>query len=397
MDLRAQIERLERRMNTAPAVPFVPPLVSSFAPAPVPIPPVHATGIPLVPITPQAQFAAFPPAPVAPVSPVTAPLVPIACLRTADAPKYLGNNKKQSLEHWLLQLGIWMRVNQILSDEQRISTVLMQLKGGATKYCNQFMELAAQGKPLGTWENFVTFLQVGYRNMAPAWRAQEQIEAHCAKRHNSMTKFAEDFQSLAQKSGYSDVELIRCIDNQRSNRIRNIMISTKMLTPGQFPTNWQAYLDYVLGIKACVRDLLSTMRNQTQGSSSSKPADAMDVDAVCKAEKEKKPMNAEQRKWFDNGMCIRCGLHKPKFNKPCPDPKYKGLFNIPSHKKEAKKTETCAVDSQDADSPDSQSTAGPSSSNKIAALEAQLAALQLQVTTARIEEVASSPDFVQTL
>jgi hypothetical protein len=108
-------------------------------------------------------------------------------------------------------------------------------------------------------------------------------------------------------------------------------------------------------------------------------------------------MNAEQCKWFNNGMCICCGLHKPKFNKPCPDPKYKGLFDIPSCKKEAKKTETCAVDSQDTNSPDSQSTAGPSSSNKIATLEAQLAALQLQVTMARIEEVANSLDFVQTL
>jgi hypothetical protein len=123
----------------------------------------------------------------------------------------------------------------------------------------------------------------------------------------------------------------------------------------------------------------------------------MDIDAVCKAEKEKKPMNAEQHKWFDNSMCIQCGLHKPKFNKPCPDPKYKGLFNIPSHKKEAKKTETQVVNSQDANSPDSQSTAGPSSSDKIAALEGQLAALQLQVTMVRIEEVASTPDFVQTL
>jgi hypothetical protein len=137
----------------------------------------------------------------------------------------------QSLEHWLLQLGIWMHVNQILSNKQRISTALMQLKGGAAEYCNQFMKLAAQGKPLGTWENFVTFLQVGYHNMAPAWHAQEQIEAHCAKCHNSMTKFAEDFWSLAQKSGYSDIELICCIDNQRSNQICDIMINAEMAMP----------------------------------------------------------------------------------------------------------------------------------------------------------------------
>jgi hypothetical protein len=106
-----------------------------------------------------------------------------------------------------------------------------------------------------------------------------------------------------------DIELICCINNQHSNWICDIMISAKMLTPRQFPTNWQAYLDYVLGIEARVCNLSSTMHNWTQGSLSSKPADAMDIDTVCKAEKKKKPMNAEQHKWFDNSMCIHCSLH----------------------------------------------------------------------------------------
>jgi hypothetical protein len=280
MDLHTHIEHLEKCMDAIPAIPLVLPPALAFALAPAPVPPVHAMGIPLVPVAPQAHFAGFPLVPVAPVAPVTAPLVPIACLHTANTPKYLDNNKKQSLEHWLLQLGIWMRINQILSNKQHISTALMQLEGGAAKYCNQFIELAAQGRPLGTWENFVMFLQVGYCNMAPTWCVQEQIEAYCAKRHNSMTKFAEDFWSLAQKFGYLDVKLIHCIDDQCSNQIRNIMISTKMSTPGQFLTNWQAYLDYMLGIEARVCNLSSTTCNQTQGSLSSKPIDAMDVNAI---------------------------------------------------------------------------------------------------------------------
>jgi hypothetical protein len=194
-------------MDTIPAIPLVLFLAPGPAPASALVPLVQATGIPLVPVAPLAPFAGFSLVPVAPLAsfagfslvpiapaaPVMASSIPIACHCTANIPKYLGNDKKQSLEHWLLQLGIWMCVNQILSNEQHISTALMQLEGGAAKYCNQFMELAAQGKPLGTWENFVTFLQVGYRNMAPAQWAQEQIEAHCAKPHDSMTKFAEDF------------------------------------------------------------------------------------------------------------------------------------------------------------------------------------------------------------
>jgi hypothetical protein len=375
IELRQKIHDLENRPVPAPVVYNAPAPV--FAPVPGPAP-----GAPTAPVTPAP--AAQP------------PTVPTARLCTADAPKYSGNDKKQTLEQWLLQLGVWMRVNQILLDEQRVATAIMQLEGGAAEYAHDYLERAAGGLPLGTWIDFVRFMQIGYRDMAPARRAQELLEAHCAKRHDSMTKFAEEFRSLAQKSGYSDVELIRRIDEQRSHRLRNIMISAELGHPGSLPTTWPAYLDHVLGIEARIRDMSSTTCTRTQGGSSSKPADSMDVDAVRKEEQERKPLNAEQRKWYDKSMCVYCGKHKPKFGTPCKNPKYKGRFEIPKRRK-AEKTKTRVVDSQDTDSPDSQSTTGPTLSDQIAALQAQVAALQLQVTTARIKEVADKLDFVQTL
>jgi hypothetical protein len=200
--LCAQVEQLEQRQFTSvPSASFVPN---------APMPPVTH------PFMLGSQAQAAPPAPSSAPAVPSAPSSQHTRVRVNSPPKFSGNDKKQTLEHWLRQIGVWMRFNAITSDKQRITTALMHLEGGVLEYCNMFLQAASLGQPLGTWDAFVKFLETGYRDMAPAKRAQELLKQHCSKKHESISKFAEDFCSLAVKSKYSDVELIRRIDEQRN-------------------------------------------------------------------------------------------------------------------------------------------------------------------------------------
>jgi hypothetical protein len=178
------------------------------------------------------------------------------------------------------------------------------------------------------------------------------------------------------------------------------MIGMEVTQPGTLPVHWAQYLDYALNIEARMRDLTGTTRTQTTTTAtpSAKTSNAMDVDAIRKADQEKKPLNAKQRKWYEDSLCIKCGKHKPKYATPCPEPKYKGKYDLPKRQDKGKKAEVRAVNSQNTNSSDSQSTTLPAESTELHALRAQVAALQQQMTTARIEEVVNNDqDFQQTL
>jgi hypothetical protein len=388
--LCAQVEQLEQRQFTsAPSASF-----TTNAPSALQAHPFM--------MGPPAPAPALAPAP-APLAAPAAPPLPSAqhtCVCVDSPPKFSGNDKKQTLKHWLRQVGVWMRFNMITSNKQRITTALMHLEEGALKYCNMFLQAASLGQPLGTWDTFVKFLETGYRDMAPAKCAQEQLEQHCSKKHESISKFAEDFRSLALKSKYLDVELIRRIDEQHNTQLCDVMIGMEVTQPGTLPVHWAQYLDYALNIEAHMRDLTGTTRtrNTTTATPLAKASDAMDVDAICKANQEKKPLNAEQRKWYDDSLCIKCGKHKPKYATLCPEPKYKGKYDLPKQQDKGKKAEVCTVNSQNTNSSDSQSTTVPVESTELRALRTQVAALQQQMTTARIEEVVNNDqDFQQTL
>ena len=129
--------------------------------------------------------------------------------KIADPPKFKGKTQDLMVEQWLQKLGIWFQYQNIVKDEDKITTALLFLEGGAQSYMDDYAEKAAEGHHLGTWDVFVDRLRSGYRELAPEKSAQQSLEELCAKTHVSISSFAENFHRLAIKSGYSDIELIR--------------------------------------------------------------------------------------------------------------------------------------------------------------------------------------------
>ena len=128
--------------------------------------------------------------------------------KITDPPKFKGKTLDLTVEQWFQKLGIWFRYQNITSEDDKITTALLFLEGGAQSYMDDYAQKAAEGVPLGTWNNFVNRLRSGYRELAPEKSAQQSLEEHCRKSHASLALFAENFRRFAIKSGYSDVELI---------------------------------------------------------------------------------------------------------------------------------------------------------------------------------------------
>lgn len=254
--------------------------------------------------------------------------------KVAEPPKYKGNKSSDiTLEQWLQKMGLWFRHHNISGDEDKITMALMYLEGGAQSYMDDYIEKAAVGLMLGSWDDFISRLKSGYRQLAPEKSAQQSLEELCAKTHSSISKFAEDFRRFASKSGYSDVELIRRIDAQVNKDVRGIMITHRQLSPATVPTKWENYLDWVLSIEMQFRDNPNSRAHQhTPVAPRAKDPNAMDVDAIRKPEKLAK----EQETWLAEGKCFRCGKHPYRKNEKCRNPQYKGFYELPERKAPAK-------------------------------------------------------------
>ncbi|EJF60319.1 hypothetical protein DICSQDRAFT_31090, partial [Dichomitus squalens LYAD-421 SS1] len=153
-----------------------------------------------------------------------------------------------TLEQWLQKMGLWFRVQNITTDDDKITLALMYLEGGAHDYVEDYVETASNGGTLGSWTDFVNRLKAGYRQLAPEKTAQTSLEEWCSKSHSTVIQFAENFHRYTSKSGYADVELIRRIDNQvgKNSQILTVMTAMRQVNPMLIPTKWEHYLDWVL-------------------------------------------------------------------------------------------------------------------------------------------------------
>lgn len=256
-------------------------------------------------------------------TPHAAPTTPATTRpRIADPPKYKGKGDI-TLEQWLQKFGIWTRYQNIDNDEQRITTALMFLEGGALAFMDDYAQQASEGQPLGSWSSFVDRLKAGYRELAPEKSAQVALDTTMRKRFGSVATFAEEFRRYASRTGYSDVELISRIDQHVPENIRLVQVTMRTTSPHLVPKTWENYLDWVLSLEMQLRDTKHLANTHT--TPRQKDPNAMDIDALKKPEK----LSKEQVEWLEKKLCFRCGKHPFRKNDKCRNPKYKGFYELP--------------------------------------------------------------------
>ncbi|KZT11117.1 uncharacterized protein LAESUDRAFT_754811 [Laetiporus sulphureus 93-53] len=244
------------------------------------------------------------------------------CIKIAEPPHYSG---KGSLEDWLQQLGIWMRWNEINNDEHKITTALLHLEGGALTYMSEYATRAAARQALGTWEDFVDILKVNYRTLNPDKDAQQHLKDICGKTYPTMVSFAEQFRQWATKTNLEHTALIGYIAEHRSKDVHQAMVTRDSLGISD-PITWPEYLDLCLQLESKFRADKAGQHGTVATSSSAprtpKDPNAMVVDRVS-------TLTKEQEGWLEKKLCVRCGKHPFVFKQRCPDPKYKGKFEMP--------------------------------------------------------------------
>lgn len=187
-DLRNQIDALRAAGIPPPAPPPTRPPPPSFA-----LPP---------PRPPAPPFPPAPPAPLAPPQPAQ-PTANDRKPKIPDPPKFAGKDKgsKLTLDQWLQKMNVWIRYQGFTRDNDKIIAALMFLEEGPLSYMSEYSRLAAEDQDLGTWAQFVARLSTGYRDYSPEKTARAKLEEHCAKKHATLTAFAEQFRLHAHKSG----------------------------------------------------------------------------------------------------------------------------------------------------------------------------------------------------
>jgi DNA polymerase III gamma/tau subunit len=323
------------------------------------VPPLAA---PMAPQYVQPTFQAAPvfaPASVAPAAPLAPVATPSSHTRLPhmDVPKFSGNTKDQTLEDWVMKMHVYFRHQKVTNDEDRITIALMALEGHLHLYMQEYSMAISKNLQLGTWAEFLSKLETGYKDLALEKRAQQNLDKVDSKKYTNVRSFAEDFRIWAPKSGYSNVELIARIDRKRSERLVNVMTGAKMANPALAPSTWARYLDYVLQFETKLRK-----NRNANGMRSHKDLDAMEVNAMRTSTRprgEEKELNNKQKKWAKAGLCFKCGKHPRLRSKPCRNPVYEGFFKVPQEwldlakenkKKREKKKTVATMESQDANS-----------------------------------------------
>jgi hypothetical protein len=350
---------------------------------------------------PAPVFAPVPVAPVAPLAPAAAPSLHTRLPRM-DVPKFSGNTKDQTLKDWVMKMHVYFRHQKVTNDEDRITIALMALEGHPHSYMQEYSMAISKNLQLGTWAEFLSKLETGYKDLAPEKRTQQNLNKVDSKKYTNVRSFAKDFRIWAPKSGYSDVELIARINRKRLEHLVNVMTGAEMANPALALSTWARYLDYVLQFETKLRK-----NRNTNGMRLHKDSDAMEVDAMRTFTKpcgEEKELNDKQKKWAKAGLCFKCSKHPRLCGKPCRNPVYEGFFKVPQEwldlakenkKKREKKKTVATMESQDADSPDRSSPA--TATANIASLQAQIQSMQAlldsQPSVARIQEIMSEKDF----
>jgi hypothetical protein len=368
-------------------------------------PQVPPPAAPTAPQYVQPTFQAAPVfalAPVAPPAPAAAPSLHTRLPRM-DVPKFSGNTKDQTLEDWVMKMHVYFRHQKVTNDEDRITIALMALEGHPHLYMQEYSMAISKNLQLGTWAEFLSKLETGYKDLAPEKRAQQNLDKVDSKKYTNVCSFAEDFRIWAPKSGYSNVELIARINRKRSEQLVNVMTGAKMANPALAPLTWACYLDYILQFETKLRE-----NRNTNGMRSHKDSDAMEVNAMCTftwPRGKEKELNDEQKKWAKAGLCFKCGKHPRLRGKPCCNPVYEGFFKVPqewldlakeNEKKHKKKKTVATMESQDVDSSDCSPPA--TAPTNIASLQAQIQSMQAllnsQPSVVRIQEIMLEKDFL---
>jgi uncharacterized coiled-coil protein SlyX len=303
--------------------PFMPPVgpPPGFVPA----------GPPMPPVPPVTVFPAAAPAPVPPPTFAQAAVSNVH-LKLPDIGKPTPfSGKGQNFEEWLTKVINYFTYYSVSTDQQKIILSMSFLTGDALTFMNKYNLRTNAGEPLGSFQEFIADLKIGYGERTPEHTAQDKLDALCKKSFDSIQRFAEKFRSLAAQSGLSDKDLIYRIAEQRPKDMRNTMATAKILPGYHEPNTWQEYLDHCLSIEASLKgERKNNPTADASGSSAPKDPDAMDVSTVQK--KTPEPMSKEQIEWMAKGHCFKCGKHPYKKNEPCRNPIYKGFYALPTKK-----------------------------------------------------------------
>jgi hypothetical protein len=196
-------------------------------------------------------------------------------IKLPEPPKFSGDIKTLSLEDWRRQMIAWLGHNNVTNAKQRIEFTLYFLQGGARAFMEKYYNAAEKGLPLSTFEEFMTELERGYRNLAPEKEAQEALDKIDRKHYSSIVSFAADFRSAAIWSKYSDSELIHCIEKKFNKDLTLLITSARISQNSNVPTSWTLFLDYALNIEMLQRNEMGKSAPSTAASTVRDKTDPM--------------------------------------------------------------------------------------------------------------------------
>jgi uncharacterized coiled-coil protein SlyX len=115
---------------------------------------------------PAPAFALALAAPIAPLTPAAAPSLH-TCLLRMDVPKFSGNTKDQTLEDWVMKMHVYFQHQKVTNNKDRITIALMALEGHPHLYMQEYSMAISKNLQLGTWAEFLSKLEMGYKDLEP--------------------------------------------------------------------------------------------------------------------------------------------------------------------------------------------------------------------------------------
>ncbi|KZT04445.1 uncharacterized protein LAESUDRAFT_761014 [Laetiporus sulphureus 93-53] len=252
---------------------------------------------------------------------------------------------------------------------------LLHLEGGTFTYTSEYTTRAAAWQSLSMWEDFIDILKVNYRTLDLDKDAQQHLKEICTKTYPTMVLFTVKFRQWATKTNLGHTALISYIAEHCDKDVHQAMVIQDSLEIAD-PTTWPEYLDLCLQLKSKFRADKAGQRRTTSTSQmprALKDPNAMVVDLVS-------TLTKEQEGWLEKKLCH------------CPDPKYKGKFEMPKRGQATRAITTPATSSSSDDS-----------KAREEAVRAFLASYDMKdkeaepkpaVEAARITEVESDEDFL---
>ncbi|KZT13233.1 uncharacterized protein LAESUDRAFT_754223 [Laetiporus sulphureus 93-53] len=243
---------------------------------------------------------------------------------------------------------------------------------------SEYTTKAVAQQSLGTWEDFVDILKVNYRTLNLDKDAQQHLKEICPKTYPTMTNLGH-------------TALIGYIAEHRDKDVHQAMVTRDSLGITDL-TTWLEYLDLCLQLESKFRADKAGQHGTTTTSSSlqapraQKDPNAMDVDHVSQLTKE-------QEGWLEKKLCVHCEKHPFIFKQHCPDPNYKGKFEMPKWGQATRAISTPVASSSFDDSKAREEAVCAFLTNYNT--KDKEAELEPTVKTARITKMESDEDFLQ--